>query len=153
MGSVVLPHLKTGWHVDQAIMSEDDRLVVIRFGRDWDPDCMRQDEMLYRIADKVKNFAVVYLCDIDEVPDFNKMFAFLFFGLLVDMTDVWRTIPRYELYDPLTIMFFFRNKHMMCDFGTGNNNKMNWVLEDKQELIDIVCSPQIQFLISHCGED
>jgi DIM1 family U5 snRNP protein len=134
MGSVVLPHLKTGWHVDQAIMSEEDRLVVIRFGRDWDPDCMRQDEVLYRlcpcvtplchlincslgIADKVKNFAVIYLCDIDQVPDFNKM---------------------YELYDPVTVMFFFRNKHMMCDFGTGNNNKMNWVLEDKQELIDII---------------
>lgn len=44
----------------------------------------------------------------------------------------------YELYDPVTLMFFFRNKHMMCDFGTGNNNKLNWVLEDKQELIDIV---------------
>jgi DIM1 family U5 snRNP protein len=44
----------------------------------------------------------------------------------------------YELYDPMTIMFFFRNKHMMCDFGTGNNNKLNWVLEDKQELIDII---------------
>lgn len=54
-------------------------------------------------------------------------------------------LPRYcadiflaELYDPMTIMFFFRNKHMMCDFGTGNNNKLNWVLEDKQELIDII---------------
>ena len=47
MGSVVLPHLVTGWHVDQAIMSEEERLVVIRFGRDWDPDCMRQDEVLY----------------------------------------------------------------------------------------------------------
>jgi U5 snRNP protein, DIM1 family len=58
MGSVVLPHLVTAWHVDQAIMSEDERLVVIRFGRDWDPDCMRQDEVLYRIADRVKNFAV-----------------------------------------------------------------------------------------------
>lgn len=58
MGSVVLPHLRTGWHVDQAILSEEDRLVVIRFGRDHDPDCMRQDEMLYKIADKVKNFAV-----------------------------------------------------------------------------------------------
>ena len=44
----------------------------------------------------------------------------------------------YELYDPVTLMFFFRNKHMMCDFGTGNNNKLNWVLEDKQELIDII---------------
>lgn len=43
-----------------------------------------------------------------------------------------------ELYDPCTIMFFFRNKHIMCDFGTGNNNKLNWVLEDKQELIDII---------------
>ncbi len=40
---------------------------------------MRQDEVLYRIADKVKNFAVIYLCDIDQVPDFNQM---------------------YELYDP-----------------------------------------------------
>ena len=48
MGSVVLPHLVTGWHVDQAIMSEEERLVIIRFGRDWDPDCMRQDEVLFR---------------------------------------------------------------------------------------------------------
>ena len=63
------------------------------------------------------DFAVIYLCDIDEVPEFNTM---------------------YELYDPMTIMFFYRNKHMMCDFGTGNNNKLNWVLEDKQELIDII---------------
>ncbi|TAQ88375.1 hypothetical protein B7494_g3296 [Chlorociboria aeruginascens] len=117
MGSVVLPHLETGWHVDQAIITEEERLVVIRFGRDWDPDCMRQDEVLYRIADLVKNFAVIYVCDLDQVPDFNQM---------------------YELYDKCTLMFFFRNKHMMCDFGTGNNNKLNWVLEDKQELIDII---------------
>ena len=40
MGSVVLPHLRTAWHVDQAILSEDERLVVIRFGRDHDVDCM-----------------------------------------------------------------------------------------------------------------
>ena len=56
MGSVVLPHLRTAWHVDQAILSEEDRLVVciflickgymltifqvIRFGRDHDVDCM-----------------------------------------------------------------------------------------------------------------
>lgn len=98
---------------------------------------MRQDEVLYKIADRVKNFAAIYLCDIDkvslpleaasgtrgavskrpQVPDFNTM---------------------YELYDPCTIMFFFRNKHIMCDFGTGNNNKLNWVLDDKQELIDIL---------------
>jgi DIM1 family U5 snRNP protein len=117
MGSVVIPHLVSGWHVDQAILSEDERLVVIRFGRDGNEECMRQDEVLAKIQEKVRNFAVIYLCDNHEVPDFNTM---------------------YELYDPCTIMFFFRNKHMMVDFGTGNNNKLNWVLEDKQELIDII---------------
>ncbi|KAL8407857.1 hypothetical protein RB594_006606 [Gaeumannomyces avenae] len=117
MGSVVLPHLNTAWHVDQAILSEDERLVVIRFGRDGDPDCMKMDEVLFKIADRVKNFAAVYVCDIDQVPDFNQM---------------------YELYDPMTVMFFFRNKHIMCDFGTGNNNKLTLVLEEKQELIDII---------------
>lgn len=57
------------------------------------------------------------MVDISQVPDFNKM---------------------YELYDPCTIMFFYRNKHIMIDLGTGNNNKINWALEDTQEFIDIV---------------
>ena len=75
------------------------------------------DEIFYNIAERIKKFAVIYLCDIDEVSEFNEM---------------------YELYDPMTTMFFFRNKHMMCDFGTGNNNKLNFVLEDEQEMIDII---------------
>lgn len=25
----------------------------------------------------------------------------------------------YELYDPMTVMFFYRNKHIMVDMGTG----------------------------------
>lgn len=117
MGTIVLNALPSGWHVDQAILSEDDRVVLIRFGRQNDKDCMVQDEVLAKIVDRVQNFCVIYTCDLDHVRDFNAM---------------------YELYDPCTIMFFFRNKHMMCDFGTGNNNKLNWVLEDKQELIDII---------------
>ena len=26
----------------------------------------------------------------------------------------------------------------MIDLGSGNNNKINWAMEDKQEMIDIV---------------
>lgn len=117
MGSIFLPHLHSGWHVDQAILSEDERLVVIRFGNDEEKECMIIDELLFGIAEKVRNFATIYLCDIEEVPDFNEM---------------------YELYDPCTLMFFWRNKHMLCDFGTGNNNKMNFLVTEKQELIDIL---------------
>ena len=45
---------------------------------------------------------------------------------------------RYELYDPCTVMFFYRNKHILVDLGTGNNNKINWALNNKQEMIDII---------------
>ncbi len=42
--SYMLPHLHSGWEVDQAILTEEDRVVVVRFGRDSDPTCMIQDE-------------------------------------------------------------------------------------------------------------
>ena len=42
---------------------------------------MKMDEVLYSVAEKARNFAVFYLVDISQVPDFNKM---------------------YELYDPCT---------------------------------------------------
>ena len=40
-----------------------------------------------------------------------------------------------RILDPYALL-----KVTLADFaiGTGNNNKMNWVLEDKQELIDII---------------
>jgi len=103
--------------VDQAILNEEERVVLIRFGHDWDKTCMLMDEVLCELAEEVKLFCVVYVVDITEVPDFNTM---------------------YELYDPCTVMFFFRNRHIMIDLGTGNNNKINWALEDKQEMIDII---------------
>ena len=49
----MLPHLDSGYAVDQAILSEEDRVVIIRFGHDWDPGCMKIDETLYHVADTV----------------------------------------------------------------------------------------------------
>lgn len=117
MASVFLPHVPTGWHVDQAILSEEDKLVVIRFGNDARTECMQMDEVLYKIAEQVRNFATIYICDTTEVPDFNEL---------------------YELYDPMTVMVFFGGKHMLCDFGTGDNNKINFPINDSQTMIDIL---------------
>ena len=47
-------------------------------------------------ADQQKCNAVIYLVDVSEVPDFSTM---------------------YELYDPCTVMFFFRNKVSSCCAG------------------------------------
>lgn len=42
----LLAHLTSGWAVDQAILKEEDRVVVIRFGHDHDATCMEMDEVL-----------------------------------------------------------------------------------------------------------
>lgn len=92
-------------------------LQCIRFGLDHHRECMKMDELLWKIKEKVKDFAVIYVVDIEKVPDFNAMYA---------------------LTDPVTVMFFYRNKHMMIDLGTGDNNKITWAMNDSQELIDII---------------
>ena len=115
--SFLLTHLRTGWDVDQAIVYETERLVIIRFGHDSDPMCVKMDAMLASVAELLKNFAVIYVVDITEVPYYNDI---------------------YELTDPCSVMFFFRNKLIQVDFGTGENNKMNFLMDTKQEFIDIV---------------
>ena len=108
--------------------------------------------MLAGCAEKIKNFAIVYLVDITEVcrsrARMNSRCLCSF--LLRARTDgssrlclhSFAQVPdfnaMYELYDPCTVMFFFRNKHIMIDLGTGNNNKINFPLGEKQEFIDIV---------------
>ncbi|KNC50661.1 pre-mRNA splicing protein [Thecamonas trahens ATCC 50062] len=115
--SYMLPHLGSGWAVDQAIVTEEEKVVIIRWGHDWSPECMAQDEILARIADKVSKFAVIYVVDISEVPEFTVM---------------------YELVDSCTIMFFYRNRHILVDVSSGNNNKINFLIEDEDDLISII---------------
>ena len=115
--SFLLYQLTNAWQVDQAILSEEDRLVIIRFGQNEHPDCLLMDNLLSSIAERIKLFAVTYLVDIRQVQDFNDM---------------------YELVDPFCFMIFCRNQHIKIDMGTGNNNKINFVIKDKQELIDLL---------------
>lgn len=87
MGSLLLTSLETNAAVDGIIQSTREKLVVIRFGTVGDPDCMRQDDVLARIAPVVKNFADIYIVDNKKVSGFNVL---------------------YELYDPMTIMVCLR---------------------------------------------
>lgn len=65
--SYLLPHLRTGWAVDQAIINEEERVVCLRFGHDHDVTCMQMDEVLAGIAEEVKNFCAIYVVDVSEV--------------------------------------------------------------------------------------
>jgi len=115
--SAFLLHLTNVSEVDQAILTEDNRVVILRFDTDWDPSFKTMDEFLHSISDTIKNFAVIYLVDITQVPELIKM---------------------YEVYDSCTIMFFYCSKHIMADLSNGAKRKAIWTVEDKQEMVDIV---------------
>ncbi|KAF9381115.1 Thioredoxin-like 4A [Podila verticillata] len=115
--SACLSHLTNVSEVDQAILTEDGRVLILRFGADWDPTCKAMDELLHSISDTIKNFAVICLVDNIQVPEFNRI---------------------YELYDPCTIMFFYRSKHIVVNRSNSSSRKSIWAVEDKQEMIDIV---------------
>jgi DIM1 family U5 snRNP protein len=61
--SYLLPHLHSGWAVDQAILAEEERLVIIRFGHDWDETCMQVTTPLPRPP----NPSFFYRCLIREI--------------------------------------------------------------------------------------
>ena len=95
---------------------------------------MSNDETLLGVSEKVKNFCVIYTCDISKVPDFTKVSSRLVHRLYTlryarrdgGATLEWNLtrfslLQMYELYDPVTTMFFYRNKHIMVDLGTGNS--------------------------------
>ncbi|CAO3606976.1 unnamed protein product [Cunninghamella echinulata] len=76
------------------------------------------DETLGGIGEKVQEFAVIYKVDLNEVPDCKEIYG---------LND-----------DPVTILFFYKNKHILIDLDNGNNGKINWAIDNKQELIDII---------------
>eukprot|EP00466_Bigelowiella_natans_P017069 jgi/Bigna1/56735/estExt_Genewise1Plus.C_1170033 len=75
--------------VSQALINETERMVVIRWGYDEDPLCQEADRIMEAIENECINMAVFCTVDLKEVPDF---------------------IVEHKLYDPYTIMFFYKRK-------------------------------------------
>ena len=128
-----LRHLRTAWDVDRTIVLEEQKVVVVRFSAtevvkadDVDDQTYanhiataEMDAALAEIATRMSNYCRIFAVDTTEVPDFNEMF---------------------ELQNPreaFAVLFFFRNKHIKVDLGTGNTNKLNFVV-DPSDLCDII---------------
>uniref|UniRef100_A0A7S1W6X8 Uncharacterized protein n=1 Tax=Neobodo designis TaxID=312471 RepID=A0A7S1W6X8_NEODS len=127
-----LRHLHTAWDVDRTIVLDEEHVVAVRFSRhetcadEDDPVAFehhmltaQMDGALAEIATRVRNFCRIYAVDTNKVPEFNEMF---------ELND-----PR----EPFALLFFFKNKHIKLDVSTGNNNKVNFVVEP-DDLIDMI---------------
>jgi DIM1 family U5 snRNP protein len=130
-----LKHVQSAWDVDRFIVLEQNKVVLMRFSKfeQISPEeakrdrvahqhylsTLQMDDVLVSIAPKVRNFASIFAVDTGTITEFNSM---------------------YELgsdTEPFAVMFFFRNRHIRVDVGTGNNNKINFPME-AEDLIAIV---------------
>merc|ERR1719316_1056814 len=78
---------------------------------------MLMDEVLFAASESVKTLCRFFLVDVTEVPDFNQ---------------------DYELYDPCTLMFFCRGRHVELELGLGGKYKLTWPVGNPGELAEIV---------------
>mmetsp|Transcript_33242 Transcript_33242/g.74084 ORF Transcript_33242/g.74084 Transcript_33242/m.74084 type:complete len:143 (+) Transcript_33242:16-444(+) len=112
-----LPHLHTAWEVEEAVASEDKKVVCLRLGHDYDPECVLLDDLLLDAYPDIEPLCKIYLLDIQEVPEFTQ---------------------QYELYDPCTLMFFYRSRHVQLEFGMGDQYKATGLQRSRKEVVDLV---------------
>ena len=65
------------------------------------------DQILSKIEYLISNFALILTVDTSQVQDFKIL---------------------YELEEDACLMFFYRGKHIKVDVGSGNNNKIDFVI-------------------------
>ncbi|CAE8662491.1 unnamed protein product, partial [Polarella glacialis] len=112
-----LQHLHSPWAVEKAITGDDSRVLLLRFGHDYDPECKLMDDVLLSVRDTIKARCEIFLIDISEVPDFAQ---------------------QYELYDPCTLMFFYRGRHVQLELGLGECYKITWPIGGQKDLVAVV---------------
>lgn len=80
--------------LDETLLAETDRAIVIRFGRRHDPLTQQADEQLARAAAELEDILHAFTVDLDDVQDFTVM---------------------YQLADPVSVMCFYRNKPLLLE--------------------------------------
>ena len=72
--AVALGSLPSATWVDETLLSETDRAIVIRFGRAADPLCQQADAQLLEAADELVLEMHAFAVELDTVPDFTAMY-------------------------------------------------------------------------------
>ncbi|KAJ4461331.1 putative Tubulin polyglutamylase TTLL5 [Paratrimastix pyriformis] len=117
MAALFLPNLRDKRSIDGVLRGTRDRLVVLRFGRESDPECMLLDDILGKSERLVANMAVIYLIDVDAVPVYTQYF------------DITRTPA---------VIFFFNAQHMKVDYGTPDHTKWIGSFSTKDDFIALI---------------
>jgi hypothetical protein len=115
--ATLINQLCSAEEVDNALLGERHRAVLIHFRRTCDPISAATDVVLHEVAHELRLHCVLYVVDIDSVRDFNAV---------------------HELYDPSTLMCFYRNRSLPINVGFGPDARVTWPLCEGAVLVDAI---------------
>ncbi|CAA6670300.1 unnamed protein product [Spirodela intermedia] len=118
MSNILLPTLTRKREVDTIIRDTLDKVLILRFGRASERECVHLDEILYKSCRDVSKFATIALVDADaeEIQVYIKYF---------DITMLPSTV------------FFFNAHHMKMNSGSADHTKWVGSFHTKQDFIDV----------------
>eukprot|EP00128_Syssomonas_multiformis_P005546 Colp12_sorted_trinity150504_noHs@7153 len=113
----MLPQLKNKKEIDEAIRQTENKVLVLRFGEEGDPTCMKLDDILAKTQQELSLMASIYVIDVNAAPIYISYF---------DIS----LIP--------STLFFFNAQHIKVDYGTQDHTKFIGAFHQKQDFIDLV---------------
>ena len=121
--SYVLPQLKTKKGVDEAIKGSEDKVVVLRFGREQDAVCLQLDDIVRPLLLKlISTNSLLHMLPTNAQLAKNQHLVSRMAELFIVEVD---SVPVYTQYFDIALVpatiFFFNGQHMKVDWGCVSN--------------------------------
>lgn len=101
MKNVLSQELKTDYSIDQAILDQNFKIVVLKFSLNLNETKFKS---IFSIAKKISKNIQVFTIDVKKVKEFDSM---------------------YEIKNEDSLIFYFSNRRISIDTNSGNNNKLS----------------------------
>eukprot|EP01095_Lingulamoeba_sp_RSL-Kostka_P014439 TRINITY_DN6304_c0_g1_i1.p1 TRINITY_DN6304_c0_g1~~TRINITY_DN6304_c0_g1_i1.p1 ORF type:complete len:149 (+),score=22.64 TRINITY_DN6304_c0_g1_i1:240-686(+) len=112
-----LPDLISKEEIDYVINYTEDKLVVLRFGKNNNLPTIQLDKLLNKCCGILANMADFYIVDTEQVRQYTEYFRVT-------------TIP--------SLIFYFNGNHIRIESGSGDHTKWIGTFQQKQDLIDVI---------------
>ena len=117
MASSSLTALPSAAVVEETLLRETERGIVLRFGRAADPLTRRADAQLRGVAQRSDELLEIFTVDLDEIAEFTATF---------------------ELHDRFSILCFWRGRVLQLDTGFGLEPKITALGASSAHLADVL---------------
>ena len=108
--------LKTDYAVDQAILDQIYKIIILNFKKNYSIKETKFNRKFLKFKANEKERFDLYIINMQKVKEFNLM---------------------YEIKNTSSLVYFYNNKKVLIDSGTGDNNKLSGLISNPKKLYRI----------------